>query len=241
MQAKFIAELVGTIILILLGNGVVANVVLNKSKGNNSGWMVITSAWGFAVMVAAYITGWVSGAHLNPALSIGIFLNGGITLKELAVYIPAQLIGAFIGAILVYVTYKRHYDETDDKEAIRATFCTTPAIRDLKWNLITEIIGTAVLVIGILGITNSKNNLGGMGTMLVGILIWGIGLSLGGPTGYAINPARDLGPRLAHYFLPIKNKGDSDWSYSWVPIVGPIIGGILGSFIYQILLKVWSV
>ena len=206
MQAKFIAELVGTIILILLGNGVVANVVLNKSKGNNSGWMVITSAWGFAVMVAAYITGWVSGAHLNPALSIGIFLNGGITLKELAVYIPAQLIGAFIGAILVYVTYKRHYDETDDKEAIRATFCTTPAIRDLKWNLITEIIGTAVLVIGILGITNSKNNLGGMGTMLVGILIWGIGLSLGGPTGYAINPARDLGPRLAHYFLPIKNK-----------------------------------
>ena len=241
MKAKFIAELVGTIILILLGNGVVANVVLNKSKGNNSGWMVITSAWGFAVMVAAYITGWVSGAHLNPALSIGIFLNGGITLKELAVYIPAQLIGAFIGAILVYVTYKRHYDETDDKEAIRATFCTTPAIRDLKWNLITEIIGTAVLVIGILGITNSKNNLGGMGTMLVGILIWGIGLSLGGPTGYAINPARDLGPRLAHYFLPIKNKGDSDWSYSWVPIVGPIIGGILGSFIYQILLKVWSV
>ena len=241
MQAKFIAELVGTIILILLGNGVVANVVLNKSKGNNSGWMVITSAWGFAVMVAAYITGWVSGAHLNPALSIGIFLNGGITLKELAVYIPAQLIGAFIGAILVYVTYKRHYDETDDKEAIRATFCTTPAIRDLKWNLITEIIGTAVLVRGILGITNSKNNLGGMGTMLVGILIWGIGLSLGGPTGYAINPARDLGPRLAHYFLPIKNKGDSDWSYSWVPIVGPIIGGILGSFIYQILLKVWSV
>lgn len=240
MQAKFIAELVGTMILILFGNGVVANVVLSKSKGNNGGWIVITAGWAFAVAIGAYITGWVSGAHLNPAVSIGIYLNKGITLSELGVYIAAQLIGGFLGAILVYLTYKRHYDETEDKEAIQATFCTAPAIRDFKWNLVTEIIGTAVLVLGIMGITNSNNHLGGMGTLLVAFLIWGIGLSLGGGTGYAINPARDLAPRIAHQLLPIKNKGDSGWSYAWVPIVGPIIGAVIGSFMYQILLKVWE-
>lgn len=232
----FLAELVGTMILILLGNGVVANVVLKQTKGGNSGWIVISAGWGFAVAIAVYATGWISGAHLNPAVTLGMWIYGSISGKTAVMYIIAQLIGAFCGAILVYLTYKRHYDETDNPGLILATFSTAPAIRDFKWNLVTEIVGTAVLVFGVLGIFNSHNGIAsGFGPYAVGILVYSIGLSLGGPTGYAINPARDLGPRIAHALLPIKHKAGSDWQYAWVPIVGPLIGGAVGALLYKFL------
>lgn len=229
----FLAEVIGTAILILLGNGVVANVVLNKNKGNGSGWIVITAGWGFAVAMAVYVTGWVSGAHLNPAVTVGLASIGAFSWDLVPGYIGAQLVGAFIGAVLVYITYKSHYDATEDADGILATFSTGPAIRDYKWNFVTEFIGTAMLLIGILGINNSNNGVGGMGAFVVGVLIWSIGLSLGGPTGYAINPARDLGPRIAHMMLPIKGKRDSDWAYSWIPVVAPILGGIAGAMLYN--------
>lgn len=232
----FLAELVGTMLLILLGNGVVANVVLNQTKGGNSGWIVISAGWGFAVAIAVYATGWVSGAHLNPAVTLGMWIYGSISGATALLYVIAQLIGAFCGAILVYLTYKRHYDATDNPGLILATFSTGPAIRDFKWNLLTEIVGTAVLVFGVLGIFNSHNGIAsGFGPYAVGILVYSIGLSLGGPTGYAINPARDLGPRIAHALLPIKHKAGSDWEYAWVPIVGPLIGGALGALLYKVL------
>lgn len=243
----YVAEFIGTAILILLGNGVVANVLLNKSKGNNGGWIVITTAWGLAVMTGAYAVGWVSGAHLNPALTIG-FAMAGLFPKNLVFgYVIAQIFGAMFGQILVYLTYKRHYDETEDKGLILASFSTGPAIRDLKWNFVTETIGTFMLVFGLLAIGHVKNQgfqvtlpggitaegfTGILGPLLAGFYIWSLGLSLGGPTGYAINPARDLGPRIIHSILPMKNKGDSDWSYSWVPVFGPIVGGILGALAY---------
>ncbi|MBP2198025.1 MIP/aquaporin family protein [Pantoea cypripedii] len=237
----FLSEMVGTMLLILLGDGVVANVVLKQTKGGSSGWIVITAGWGFAVTVAVYAVGWVSGAHLNPAVTLAVWLQGGIPASVVPVYFIGQLVGAFLGAILVWLTYKRHYDVSDDKGLILATFCTGPAIRDYKWNLVTEIIGTAMLTFGVLAIFNSHNGIaGGFGPYAVGVLVWSIGLSLGGPTGYAINPARDLGPRLAHALLPIKNKGGSDWGYAWVPIVGPLIGGAAGSLLYSILIPVFT-
>jgi glycerol uptake facilitator protein len=236
----YFAEFIGTMILILLGNGVVANVVLNKSKGNNSGWIVITTGWGFAVAVAVYITGWVSGAHINPAVTVALASIGAFEWAMVPGYIAAQVAGAFVGAILVYITYKQHYDETEDADGKLATFSTGPAIRGVKWNFITEAIGTAMLVMGVLGITNSNNNLGPLAALLVGILVWSLGLSLGGPTGYAINPARDLGPRIAHALLPIKGKRDSDWEYSWIPVVAPIVGGIIGAQLFNMCLQMWS-
>lgn len=229
----YLAEFIGTLILILLGNGVVANVVLNKSKGQNSGWIVITAGWGFAVAVAVYVTGWISGAHINPAVTIGLASIGAFSWSLVPGYIAAQVAGAFTGAVLVFLTYKNHFDETEDADGKLAVFSTGPAIRNLSWNFITEFIGTAMLLIGILGIGNSHNGAGAMGAFLVGILIWSLGLSLGGPTGYAINPARDLGPRIAHMMLPIKGKRDSDWGYSWVPVVAPILGGIAGAVLYN--------
>lgn len=238
-MAMYGAEFLGTLILILFGGGVVANVVLAKSKGNNGGWIVITAGWGFGVAVGAYVTGWVSGAHLNPALTIALAAIGGISWSLVPGYIISQILGAMAGATLVYLSYKDHFAETDDVGAMLAVFSTGPAIRNTLSNLITEIIGTAILVLGILGITNSNNNMGALGTLLVGFLVWGIGLSLGGPTGYAINPARDLGPRIIHALLPIPGKGDSDWSYSWIPVVGPIIGGLVGAFVYQFFLTLW--
>ncbi len=239
-MAVYLAEFIGTMILILLGNGVVANVVLDKSKGNNSGWIVITAGWGFAVAIAVYVTGWVSGAHINPAVTIGLASVGAFDWALVPGYIAAQVAGAFTGGVLVYLTYKQHYDETDDAGGILATFSTGPAIRGAKWNFITEVIGTAMLVLGVMGITNGNNNVGPMAALLVGILVWSLGLSLGGPTGYAINPARDLGPRIAHMLLPIKGKGDSDWSYAWIPVVAPIVGGVIGANIYMLCLSVWS-
>lgn len=238
----FVAELVGTMILILLGDGVVANVLLSQSKGQNSGWIVITAGWGFAVAMAVYTTGWISGAHINPAVTLGLLAIGQIGFGTAINYIIAQMIGAFIGAVLVWLTYLPHWSVTDDPGLKLAVFSTGPAIRNYGLNLLTEIIGTAMLLIGVLGIFNANNGIGsGVGPYAVGILVFSIGLSLGGPTGYAINPARDLGPRIAHAILPIPGKGDSDWGYAWVPVVGPAIGGILGAVLYQfVFLPFWS-
>lgn len=238
----FMAELVGTMILIILGDGVVANVVLSKNKGQGGGWIVITAGWGFAVAIAVYTTGWISGAHINPAVTIGFLAIGQMSIGTAINYIIAQMIGAFIGAVIVFLAYYQHFAATDDAGLKLAVFSTGPAIRNSGWNLVTEIIGTAMLLMGVLGIFNANNGIGsGVGPYAVGILVFSIGLSLGGPTGYAINPARDLGPRIAHFVLPIPGKGDSDWGYSWIPVVGPIIGGILGAVLYQmVFLPMWG-
>jgi glycerol uptake facilitator protein len=244
----FIGEVIGTMILILLGDGVVANVVLNKNKGEGGGWIVITAGWGFAVAMGVYAVGWVTGAHLNPAVTLGLIAIGGTTPAGAPVasyvvhYIAGEFIGAFLGAVLVWLAYYKHFEATDNADLKLAVFCTAPAIRNTTWNLITEIIGTMMLLWGVLGITNANNGLGsGFGPYAIGILVFAIGLSLGGPTGYAINPARDLGPRIAHFLLPIPGKRDSDWGYSWIPVVGPIIGGILGAVLWQfVFLPFWS-
>ncbi|RQN07460.1 MIP/aquaporin family protein [Clostridium butyricum] len=227
----FLAELVGTLLLILLGDGVVANVVLKKSKGTGAGWMVITTGWAFAVAVPALIFGVYSGAHFNPALTIAFAVIGKVAWAQVPVYLAGQFVGAFIGAVLVYIQYMDQFKATESKEDKLAVFATGPAVRNLGVNFISEVIGTFVLVFGILGI-GDQNLTNGIGTLFVGFLIWVIGLSLGGSTGYAINPARDLGPRIAHALLPIPGKGDSDWSYSWIPVLGPVVGGVLGALFY---------
>lgn len=232
----FIAELIGTMILVLLGDGACANVLLNKSKGKDSGWIVIATGWGFAVAIAVYVAGWVSGGHINPAVTIGFIAIGKFTLKEALPYFAGQFTGAFLGGVLVWLAYLAHWKATDDADRKLAVFCTMPAIRKYGCNLLTEIIGTAILLMGVLGIFNIHNSIGsGIGPYLVGLLVFSIGLSLGGPTGYALNPARDLGPRIAHWILPIPGKRDSDWSYSWVPVIGPIIGSVLGAILYHIM------
>jgi len=232
-MSPYLAELMGTMILVTLGNGVVANVVLAKTKGQGSGWIVITAGWGLGVAVAAYAVGWVSGAHINPAVTIGLAAAGRFPWAEVPWYIIAQMAGAFLGAVIVWLAYLPHWAVTEDQGLKRAAFSTAPAVRSPAANLVTEIIGTAMLVLGIMAILAPGNNLvGGLGPLLIGFLVWAIGLSLGGPTGYAINPARDLGPRIAHALLPIAGKGDSDWEYSWIPVVGPIIGGVLGALLY---------
>lgn len=235
-MAMYLSEFVGTFILILLGNGVGANVTLNTSYAKGSGWIVITTAWGFAVAIAVYTVGWIGGAHLNPAVSIALAGIGAFAWEHVAPYIIAQMLGAICGSIVTYLAFKKQFDETP--EPVLGIFCTAPAVNSTVWNLVTEAIATAVLVFGILGITNGNNNVGGMGAFLVGVLIWGIGLSLGGSTGYAINPARDLGPRIAHAILPLKNKADGNWSYAWIPVVGPIIGGFLGAQLYNMFVSV---
>lgn len=240
-MTPFSAELLGTMILVILGDGVVANVVLNKSKGQNSGWIVITAGWALGVAVAVYCVIAYSGAHLNPAVTLGMAAIGKLAWPAVPAYVAAQMIGAFLGGVLVWLAYLPHWEATEDKAGKLAVFCTGPAIRKPAANLITEIIGTFILVLGVLAILSPKNlvpNSGfdtGFAPFLVGILVWAIGLSLGGPTGYAINPARDLGPRLAHALLPIAGKGGSDWEYAWVPVVGPILGGVAGAIFYQTL------
>ena len=236
----YLAEFVGTTLLILLGDGVVANVLLNKSKGQGGGWIVITAGWGLGVMAAAYAVGTISGAHLNPAVTIGLASIGKFPADKIAGYIGAQVAGGMFGGFLVWLAYLPHWKETPDTASKLGIFCTAPAIRSTPSNLICEIIGTATLVFGALSIPSSANLSGpgwatGLGPLLVGLLVFAIGLSLGGPTGYAINPARDFGPRLAHAILPIAGKGGSDWSYSWIPVVGPIVGGLVGAFVYHLL------
>jgi len=222
------AEIIGTALLILLGDGVVAAVLLNKSKAQNSGWIVITFGWGFAVMVGAYAVGQFDGAHLNPAVTLGIWIHGGINGGDAIKYFIGEIIGAMIGAVLVWAAYYLHWSETEDPGLKLAVFSTGPAIRNYAWNLVTEIIGTFVLVFVVILFGKTPS---GLGPLAVAMLVIGIGASLGGPTGYAINPARDLGPRIAHFVLPMRGKGDSDWSYSWIPVVGPLIGAILAGLL----------
>ncbi|MBV9466360.1 MAG: aquaporin family protein [Solirubrobacterales bacterium] len=229
------AEWIGTALLILLGDGVVAAVLLARSKAQNSGWIVITFGWGFAVMAGAYAVGQFDGAHLNPAVTLGLWINGNVHGSQVPKYIVGEFLGAGTGALLVFLAYYLHFGETEDPGLKLSVFCTGPAIRNYVANLVTEIIGTLVLVFGILAITNTGNKgpaTSGLGTLLVAFLVVSIGLSLGGPTGYAINPARDLGPRIMHAILPIPGKGGSDWSYAWVPVLGPLIGGALGALLY---------
>lgn len=228
MGSEFVGELLGTMFLIILGDGVVAEVLLKKSKGENSGWIVITTGWAFAVMVGVFVsiaTG-SAAAHINPAVTVAFAVNGSLPWASVPIYIIAQLIGAFLGGVIVWLAYFKHWGETEDAGAKLGVFCTAPAIRNTTWNIVTEIIGTMVLIFGVYSIFAGDVS-AGLGPFLVGALVWGIGLSLGGPTGYAINPARDLGPRIAHADLPIPGKGGSDWGYSWIPVVAPIVGGIL--------------
>jgi glycerol uptake facilitator protein len=227
------AETIGTALLILLGDGVVAAVLLNKSKAQNSGWIVIAFGWAFAVMVGAYAVGQFSGAHLNPAVTVGLWISGAVEGGDVPEYFIGEFLGAMIGAFLVFLAYYQHFGETEDPGLKLAVFSTGPAIRNVGWNMITEIIGTFVLVFGILAIAaNGPPAEAGLTLLLIAFLVGGIGLSLGGPTGYAINPARDLGPRIMHAILPIPGKGTSDWGYSWIPVVGPLIGGALGGAAY---------
>jgi glycerol uptake facilitator protein len=229
-------ETIGTALLILLGDGVVAAVLLNHSKAQNSGWIVITFGWGFGVMAGAYAVWQFTGAHLNPAVTLGVWIQGGIDGGQAIKYFIGEFLGAMIGATLVFFAYYQHFAATEDPGLKLAVFSTGPAIRNTVWNLITEIIGTMVLVLGILAIlANPRVSLiggSGLGILLVAFLVVAIGLSLGGPTGYAINPARDLGPRIMHAILPIPGKGPSDWAYAWIPVVGPLIGGAIGGLLY---------
>ncbi len=235
MDSPLVGEIIGTMLLILLGDGVVANVVLGKTKGNSGGWIVITTAWALAVFVGAYASAAISGAHLNPAVSVGLAVAGAFNWGDLPIYIIGQMIGAFLGAVLVWLAYYQHWGATPDPGAKLAVFSTGPAIRNTVWNLVTEIIGTFVLVFGILAIRGAEVDMGALGIIPVAFLVWAIGLSLGGPTGYAINPARDLGPRIAHFVLPIPGKGSSDWAYSWIPVVGPIVGAVIAALLWNIL------
>lgn len=229
----FTAELTGTMLLILLGDGVVAGVLLSKSKAEKSGWMVITTGWGLAVAVAVYTVGRISGAHLNPAVTLALAAVGKLAWNDVPRYLAGQLVGAFLGAALVWLAYLPHWSETADPNLKLAVFSTAPAIRRLPANFLTEVIGTFVLVFGVLALgANQAPHDTGLTSLLVGFLVWAIGLSLGGPTGYAINPARDFVPRLAHALLPIPGKGGSDWAYSWVPVAGPIVGGVIGAAAY---------
>ena len=246
-MTPFVGEIVGTLLLVLLGDGVVANALLGRTKGHQPGWIVITAGWAFAVYVGAFAVARVSGAHLNPAVSIGLAVTGAFEWEKVPLYVAAQLIGGFVGAVLVWLAYAPHWRQTDDPEAKRGVFCTAPAIRHAPSNLLCEVIGTFVLVFGVLTIKGAFEeppsaaaipiNLGAVGVLPVAILVWAIGLSLGGPTGYAINPARDFAPRLAHALLPIAGKGHSDWGYAWIPVVGPIAGAIVAACLYLVLGK----
>src|SRR5918994_1993832 len=243
MQA-YIGEVIGTMILIILGDGVVAGVLLRNSKAENSGWIVITFGWGMAVAIAVYCVGQFSGAHINPAVTIGFAVVGELPLADVVPYIIAQFLGAFVGAVIVWLAYLPHWAETADPGLKLGVFSTAPAIYNTPANIITEIIGTFVLVFGVSGIVANAGAApagaaavigSGINPLLVGLLVLGIGLSLGGSTGYAINPARDLGPRIAQAVLHIAGKGGNDWGYAWIPVVAPVIGGILSALLYSIL------
>jgi glycerol uptake facilitator protein len=231
----FGAEVIGTALLILLGDGVVAAVLLSQSKAENGGWIVITFGWAMGVMVGVFAVAQFSGAHLNPAVTVGFAVAGTIEWDQVPKYFAGEFVGAFIGATLVWIAYINHWRPTDDPGLKLAVFCTAPAIRHTVNNVITEVIATFVLVFGVLAFFADKATAAtGLGGLLVGLLVLGIGLSLGGPTGYAINPARDLGPRIMHAILPIAGKGGSDWSYALIPVVGPLIGGVLGALAFNL-------
>ena len=231
----FIAECIGTMLLILLGNGVVANVVLKKTLGSNAGWVVITLGWAMAVYTGVLVSSAHSGAHLNPAVSVAMLYLGSINMDQALSYIPGQMVGAMLGSLLVFMVYKDHYNATEDKGAKLATFSTAPAIRNTVSNLFSEIIGTFVLVFAVLQMSQPEHKLGALDALPVALVVLGIGLCLGGTTGYALNPARDLGPRIMHAILPVPDKGTSDWNYSWVPVIGPVLGGIVAAVLHSFL------
>jgi glycerol uptake facilitator protein len=229
----FWAELVGTGLLILLGDGVVANVLLRRTKGEGSGWIVITWGWGMAVFVGVFVAGRYSGAHLNPAVTLGLAVSHKLAWSEVPLYLSAQMIGAALGAFLIWLQYRPHFGVTEDRDLKLAVFCTGPAIRNAPSNLISEVIGTFVLVLGVLFLAQPEVGLGALDALPVGLLVLVIGLSLGGTTGYAINPARDLAPRIIHALLPIPGgKRDSDWSYAWIPVLGPCLGAVIAALVF---------
>ncbi len=230
----FFAEFFGTAIIIVFGGGVVANVVLNKTKGNNSGWIVITFGWAVGVFTGVLVAAPVSGAHLNPAVTLALVLANKFSFSLLPLYWCAQLLGAMFGAFLVWLAYKKHFDATEDADSKLAVFCTSPNIRSYWYNVLTEVIGTYILALAVLYMAAPDVGLGALNALPVAIVVLGLGLSLGGPTGYAINPARDLGPRIMHFFLPIPAKRDSDWKYAWVPIVGPLVGAAIAAGMFMI-------
>ena len=237
-MTPIISEIIGTAILILLGGGVVANVVLSKTIGNNSGWIVITTGWALAVYVAVVVASPYSGAHLNPAVSVGLAVAGAFSWLDVPAYVLAQMLGAMIGSGTVWLIYRPHFMATDDGGAKKAVFCTAPAIKNVFSNFISEAVGTFVLIFSVLYFTDASIaesdtviGMGSLGALPVALVVWSIGLSLGGTTGYAINPARDLGPRIMHAILPIKNKASSDWGYSWIPVLGPISGACLAAIL----------
>ncbi len=238
-MSEFTAELIGTMLLILLGNGVVANVILKGTKGYNSGWMVITTGWALAVFVGVVFAGPYSGAHLNPAVTLALAIAGKFVWSKVGIYIAAQLLGSILGSLLVWIVYKDHFNATAEPDTQLAVFSTSPAISNSLYNLLSEVVGTFVLIFVLFYFTNAEMGdpktpigLGSLGAIPVAFLVWAIGLSLGGTTGYAINPARDLGPRIAHAFLPIKGKGSSQWKYAWVPIIGPVVGASIAAILY---------
>jgi glycerol uptake facilitator protein len=228
----FFAEFFGTAMILVFGSGVVANVVLDKTKGNDSGWIVITFGWAVGVFTGVLIAAPVSGAHLNPAVTLALVLAGKFPFSLLPLYFCAQVLGAMFGAFLVWIAYKKHFDATRDTDVKLAVFCTSPNIRSYWYNVVTEIIGTYVLALAVLYMAKPEVGLGSLNALPVAIVVLGLGLSLGGPTGYAINPARDLGPRIMHFILPIYPKRDSDWGYSWVPVAGPFAGAALAAAMY---------
>lgn len=231
-ESEFLAELIGTMILIILGGGVVGGVTLNKSKAEGAGWIVITIGWGLGVTMGVYAVGDFAEAHINPAVTLGFAAAGDFPWEKVPVYISAQIIGGIIGAVFVFLNYLPHWKKTADPETKLGVYATVPAIRSPFSNLVSEIIGTFVLVMGLMFI-GANEFTEGLNPLIVGALIVAIGMSLGGTTGYAINPARDLGPRIAHAFLPIPGKGNSDWGYAWVPIIGPVLGGMYGAVFYK--------
>jgi len=235
-MSPFIGEFTGTALLILFGAGVVANVVLSKTKGHSSGWIVITFGWAMAVFVGVYASNSLGGSgHLNPAISLALTLFGNFDSNLLGTYIAAQMLGAIAGAIAAWLAYKPHFDATTDADLKLAVFCTAPAIRHPLYNVLTEIIGSFALLFGALALSKPASTMGALDALPVALLVLGIGLSLGGPTGYAINPARDLGPRIAHFILPIKGKRDSDWAYAWIPVLGPVIGALIAAKVFSLL------
>lgn len=246
-MSPHLGEFLGTMLLVVLGDGVVANVLLNKSKGQGSGWIVITTGWALAVFVAVAAVARVSGAHINPAVSLGLAGVGAFPWADVPGYIVAQMLGAFAGAVIVWLAYLPHWKETPDADLKRVVFCTAPAIRSAPANFLCEVIGTFVLIFGVLTMKSAFEtpltgsvvpiDMGALGALPVALLVWAIGLSLGGPTGYAINPARDLGPRLAHALLPIPGKTHSDWGYAWIPVLAPITGAALAAALYLLLGK----
>jgi glycerol uptake facilitator protein len=239
----YLAEFIGTMVLIIFGNGVVANVVLSKTKGQNSGWIVIATGWGLGVAMGVYAVGHISGAHINPAVTLAMATIGNFPWNDVPGYILSQIAGAAVGSTIVWLAYHPHWKETQDASLKLAAFSTSPAIRTAPGNFLCEAIGTFILIFVGMAMSSSGNFVPksevtkGFGPILAGVLVWAIGLSLGGPTGYAINPARDFGPRLAHAFLPIAGKGSSQWQYAWIPIAGPIVGGVLGAIAYKALWK----